>query len=145
MTERIRVDLKQYREICDEIFCEFALKQGYVPESADDLERTISEAWTPADIRETACLGDRFYDFQDILTDLAEDAPAGEIDRWSDYCDQCRDLGIGVMNYRSWLHGAPRRTDEIEHIRQLRDRLRRETDEFNEEHRNNNNNNTQKQ
>lgn len=144
MTERIRVDLKQYREICDELLCRFALKQGYTTESADDMERTLSEAWAPGYTRVMACLGDRYYDFQDIISDLEEDAPAGEIDRWSDYRDQCCDLRLGTMNYRSWLHGAPRRTDEIEHIRQLRDRLRRETDEFNEEHRNNYNN-TQKQ
>jgi len=57
--------------------------------------------------------GEQFYSFSDILTDLKENAPVGEINKYNEWVLRCSYLNIEPRcNYRSWLHGAPHITDE---------------------------------
>ena len=59
------------------------------------------------------------FDFRDILTDLKEDAPKDEIFKWRDYMMRIwsiNNMAGGILlkenNYRSWLKGCPRLTEE---------------------------------
>lgn len=58
------------------------------------------------------------FDFRDILLDIKEDAPNGEIEKWQDYnlrVWSVNNMVGGVflkdVNYRSWLNGCPRLSD----------------------------------
>jgi len=90
------------------------------------------------DVGGVLCYGDLPpYSFADILTDLKEDAPKGEIDKYNEWALRCSYLKIEPKcNYRSWLHGAPHITDEA------LDRLEKMKKEFEDEIKKYNNENT---
>jgi len=69
--------------------------------------------WAGDDAGGVLCACDTHcYNFNDVLTDLKEDAPIGELDRYNEWAVRCTELGIEPRcNYHSWLHGAPRVTD----------------------------------
>lgn len=76
--------------------------------------------WIGNQIGEVYDFGDTMtFDFRDILTDLKEDAPKDEIFKWRDYMMRIwsiNNMAGGVLlkenNYRSWLNGCPRLTEE---------------------------------
>ena len=76
--------------------------------------------WIGNQIGEFYDFGDTMtFDFRDILTDLKEDAPKDEIFKWRDYMMRIwsiNNMAGGVLlkenNYRSWLNGCPRLTEE---------------------------------
>lgn len=92
--------LKRYYELCTAIINEFCKKQ--------DLE---FDYWIGEQIGETGCFGLNYYfNFTDIIYDLAEDAPKGLICDWqNDYIEANYDKAIEereVINYRSYIKGA---------------------------------------
>lgn len=83
-------------------FCE---KQGFDYENA-------KESWAANDVGSVVCCGDFFFAFEDIRTDIDNNAPVGEIIKWYDYHTEMAYLNLPLMNYRSWLNGAPRVSQE---------------------------------
>ena len=58
------------------------------------------------------------FDFRDILLDIKEDAPNGEIEKWQEYNlriwsvnNMLGGVFLKDVNYRSWLKGCPRLSD----------------------------------
>lgn len=82
------------------------------------------------------CAGEEtFYDLDDMLTDLMEDAPAGELGRYNEWASRCAALGLEKRcNYRSWLHGAPRHGEEtLKRLEDMKQRLCGEIERLNGE------------
>jgi len=79
-----------------------------------------------------AC-GTHYYNFNDVLTDLKEDAPIGELDRYNEWAVRCTELGIEPRcNYHSWLHGAPRISDDmLTLLEDMKERFKKAIDECN--------------
>jgi len=79
--------------------------------------------------------GEQFYSFADILTDLKEDAPKGEIDKYNEWALRCSCLNIEPKcNYRSWLHGAPHITDEeLDRLEKMKKEFEDEIKKYNNE------------
>lgn len=76
--------------------------------------------WIGNQIGEVYDFGDTMtFDFRDIMIDLKENAPQDEIFRWRNYMLRIwsiNNMAGGVLlhevNYRSWLKGCPRLTNE---------------------------------
>ena len=70
------------------------------------------------------CLGDFFFDFQDIKYDIDHVIDKDEIFRYYDYCLRVDDLGLKVMNYENWCRGCPRISDlDLERIERLKSEI----------------------
>lgn len=72
-----------------------------------------------------------FYDFDDILTDLRENASVGEIDKFNEWEKRCLNLGLNPhCNYNSWLLGAPHITDEeLSNLEELKANFEKQIEE----------------
>lgn len=69
--------------------------------------------------------GDYFFGMDEMITDLREDPHEDELIKWYDYHTDCLSLGLDACNFRSWLHGCPRYSDEeLERVRSAKDRIR---------------------
>ena len=103
--------IKKYENAVNAIITAFKEKQGL---------GTYEGYWIGNQIGEVYDFGDTMtFDFRDILTDLKEDAPKDEIFKWRDYMMRIwsiNNMAGGILlkenNYRSWLNGCPRLTEE---------------------------------
>ena len=103
--------IKKYENAVNAIITAFKEKQGL---------DTYEGYWIGNQIGEVYDFGDTMtFDFRDILIDLKEDAPKDEIFKWRDYMMRIwsiKHMAGGVLlkenNYRSWLKGCPRLTEE---------------------------------
>ena len=103
--------IKKYENAVNAIITAFKEKQGL---------GTYEGYWIGNQIGEGYDFGDTMtFDFRDILIDLKEDAPKDEIFKWRDYMMRIwsiNHMAGGVLlkenNYRSWLKGCPRLTEE---------------------------------
>lgn len=76
--------------------------------------------WIGNQIGEIYDFGDAMtFNFHDILTDIKENAPEEEITKWNTYLSRIWGINNMVggivlkeLSYQSWLHGAPRLSDE---------------------------------
>lgn len=118
--------IKKYEEIVNAIAQTFINK--YHGEK-DEPILTINGRdiyWAGDDVGGVLCYGDMFYyNFTDMLTDLKENAPKGELDRYNEYAERCSDCGLTAnVNYRNWLHGAPRYSEEtLSHIEKAKQEI----------------------
>lgn len=113
-----------------------AIAEAFLNKQQEDGEPPVkvcddNDIWWASVNKVGGCLcvfGETFYDLDDMLTDLMEDAPAGELDRYSAYVSRCTELGLGKRcNYRSWLHGCPRYSEET--LKRLEGMKRRADDD----------------
>ena len=103
--------IKIYEDAINEIIKAFKEKQGL---------DTYEGYWIGNQVGEVYDFGaTTTFAFRDILTDLKEDAPKDEIFKWRDYMMRIwsiNHMAGGVLlkenNYRSWLKGCPRLTEE---------------------------------
>lgn len=80
--------------------------------------------WVADEVGTVAEFGDYYFDFQDIKRCVDEDVPFGTLMEWYDYNVETSMLGLGEINLKSWLMGAPRISqDRIEEIKQARKRF----------------------
>lgn len=96
---------KEFEEIADKYLKAFCGKQGFDYDDAKDL-------WVAGDVGDVVLCGDFYFSFDDIRTDIDMDAPVGEIIKWYDYYMEVANLSLPLMNYRSWLKGAPKVSQE---------------------------------
>ena len=68
-----------------------------------------------------AMIGDYAVDLQTMIDDLKMDAPEEEFIRWYDYSNELKmiDLSITTPNFKSWVEGCPRYSEQwMEKLRQ---------------------------
>lgn len=113
-THRAFAKLKaDYEKVVNAIANMFLEKQfgevGEPPLTVDNLD----VSWIADDVGTLLDYGGSWmFDFQDILTDLERNVERDEIFHWIEYCNDCHELGLTQLNYKSWLSGAPRYSDE---------------------------------
>lgn len=96
------------------LFCE---KHGYDYEDAKD-------SWIGDEVGGVACIGDYFTDIGVIIADIEMDAPEDEFIKWYDYSLVANEFGLNVPNFKSWVKGCPRTSEEtLEHLRKLKQDL----------------------
>ena len=103
--------IKNYENAVNAIITAFKEKQGL---------DTYGGYWIGNQIGEVYDFGDSMtFNFLDILTDIKENAPKDEIFKWRDYMMRIwsiNNMAGGILlkenNYRSWLKGCPRLTEE---------------------------------
>jgi len=129
---------KDYENACTAIAEAFLNKQfhedGEPPITVDD----FNYWWI--DVGGILAYGDMFtYSFSNILTDLKEDAPKGEIDKYNEWALRCSCLNIEPKcNYHSWLHGAPHITDEaLDRLEKMKKEFEDEIKKYNNENKHN--------
>lgn len=104
--------ISNYENSVNAIITEFKKKQEF--KNADN------GYWIGNSVGEVYDFGDGFtFDFNDVLTDIREDAPRWEIFEWREYLLRIwhiNNLAGGVLlseiNYKNWLNGCPRLTKE---------------------------------
>ena len=65
-------------------------------------------SWVDGRVGEVVIIGDYFFDFETIRTDMDEDAPEEELMKHYDYCVQAEALGLTSPNFTHWIKGCPR-------------------------------------
>lgn len=96
------------------LFCE---KHGFDYEDAKD-------AWVGNEVGGVVCIGDYFTDMGVIIADIEMDAPEDEFIKWYDYSLVANEFGLNVPNFKSWVKGCPRTSEEtFERLRKLRQDL----------------------
>lgn len=103
--------IKNYENAVNAIIDEFKKKQEI--DSPDGY-------WIGDLIGEVYDFGDTYtFDFRDILNDIKENAPKGEIFKWRDYVLRIWNINhmvnanvLNDVNYYSWVKGCPRISDE---------------------------------
>lgn len=115
--ERKKIDdlFVRYNEVCNEITRAFAEKYDV---SVDD------EDWTK-NHQGGVFVNEIFYiNLDDVIMMLDKDVSFDEFIRWWDYCEECRELGLGDCNLRAWVMNCPRHSKEsIERLKSLRQEL----------------------
>lgn len=110
MEKKLKDDFEKAANAYLKAFCE---KQCFDYEDA-------KESWAADDVGGVACCGDFYFSLDEIRTDIDSDAPVGEIIKWYDYHTEMAYLSLPLMNYRSWLNGAPRVEQEtIDKVKSL--------------------------
>lgn len=107
----IELPLKElYEIVCDTYANKFCEKHGYyrLGESPDTF-------WVGNNCGGILFVGDVYANFDTIRTDIDMNASEGEFIKYYDYLTHVSDaLGVKApsMNFKSWLKGAPRYTEE---------------------------------
>lgn len=96
---------RKYEDACNaylKLFCE---KHGF------DYDGAVN-SWVAGDAGGVCALGDYFVYFEDMKTDLDNDAPKDEYWLYYDYALEAHELGFNCPNYKNWLRGCPRLSEE---------------------------------
>ncbi len=89
------------------------------------------ESWVAEHVGDHVCVGDIFVSMETIRIDIDHNAPEDEWMKWDDYCTTLHALSmehhrIPTPNFRSWLFGCPRKSEEeIRRLQDLHDRTER--------------------
>lgn len=84
----------------------------------------VEDAWVGNEVGGVACVGDYFVDMGVIIADIEMDAPEDEFIKWYDYSLVANEFGLNVPNFKSWVKGCPRTSEEtIERLRKLKQDL----------------------
>ena len=98
--------LKQnYTNACNDYLRAFLEKHNFPIELSNNF-------WVGDEIGGIANAGDFTFDMATIIVDIEEEAPEEELLRWYDYTLDALEFGLPVPNFKSWLHGCPRTSDE---------------------------------
>ena len=108
---------KNYDEACNAYLNAFCTKHGFDYAEA-------KECWVAGDIGGVCMLGEYFISLEDMITDIDLFASEGEYFRYYDYSMECHEYNIFCPNYKSWLSGCPRLSDEQrKSIREAKNRV----------------------
>lgn len=127
--------IKDYEIAVNAIATAFINKQNDMPDEPPLKIDGMDWYWAGDDVGGVLCGGDTYYySFKDILEDMEENAPVGEIVKYYDYCERCSWLKLKTINYHSWLHGCPRHSEEtLKHLEELRQQISDEVERLNKE------------
>lgn len=110
---------KNYEDACNAYLRAFCQKHGYDEQDAVD-------SWAAGDVGGIASVGDEFVNMDTIIADIDTQAPENAFSEWYDYCLRLHMISdeITTPNYRSWLRGCPRKSeDEISALEAAHARL----------------------
>lgn len=109
--------IEEYKKACNSVLKDFCEKHGFDYYDAKD-------SWVANIVGDTCFCGDYSVGLEDMIADLELNAPEDEFFEYYDYAVQCSSVGLTAMNYRSWLKGCPRYSQEtIDHINKLKAKL----------------------
>ena len=115
---------QQYIDACNaylEAFCE---KHGF------DYDEAVN-SWVEGCVGDACMLGDYFVSFEEIKTDIDMDATKDEYWSYYDYSLESHELGFNCPNYKNWLRGCPRLSDEQrKSLREAKNRVYKAKKEF---------------
>lgn len=96
---------RKYEEACNaylKLFCE---KQGF------DYEEAV-KSWVADEVGGVCWLSDFAISFEDMKTDIDMDAPKEEYWSYHEYAVEAYGLGFNCPNYKNWIRGCPRLSEE---------------------------------
>lgn len=96
---------RDYETACNNYLKLFCEKHDF------DYEYAILN-WVGDCIGETVEVADFYIDFQTIKEDIDSDAPKDEFIKYYDDCLRAGALDLAIPNYKSWLLGCPRISEE---------------------------------
>lgn len=140
-----KIHYESYKAAVEDMVLDFTEKQ--------DIPYEYNESdWVAEEVGGIICIGDDYFNFNDIMTDLRNNAPIGEIYKWFRYCNDVATLSNVInenaflssfkgdimrchCNYSSWLMGASSimrwRYDRLlETVNSIRMNIRDLTDKF---------------
>ena len=93
----------KYTEACNGYLEAFARKHGYC----------LSECrWVSNNHGGVAEIGDWYIDMQTIIDDINMNADEDEFEKWYYYSLECSEYGLVDCNFKSWILGCPRYSEE---------------------------------
>lgn len=104
--------VKEFEKVAEAVAEEFCKKH--------EVER---EGWVAGNIGDSLFIGDSVVSLNDMLLDLKENVPKDEYWEYDAYCMQAAFYGVTIPNYRSWLKGCPRLSEDD--FAKLRDAMER--------------------
>lgn len=109
--------LSCYEKACNAILQAFSKKYGV---------EVDEHSWVLDDVASgVICVNEEFYmNLEEIILMLKEDISFDVYLAYWDYCLTTNYLGLETMNFKSWVHGAPRYSKEaLDKIKALREEL----------------------
>lgn len=108
---------ENYNNACNAYLKAFCDKHSFDYEDAKG-------SWVAGDVGSVCLCGDFYVPLSDMITDIEEDAAEGEYFKYYDYSLECHEYGFFCPNYKSWLHGCPRLSDEqLKSLREAKNRV----------------------
>lgn len=96
---------RKYEDACNDYLKLFCEKHGF------DYDDAVN-SWVAGEAGGVCALGDYFVSFEDMKTDIDNDAPKDEYWLYYDYSLEAHELGFICPNYVNWLRGCPRLSEE---------------------------------
>lgn len=88
------------------------------------------KSWVANEVGTVVCVGDCFVDMATIITDIEMNAPEKEFNDWYFYNIDAHELKFPTPNFKSWLLGCPRVSEEtFAHLRELKASLQESINE----------------
>lgn len=69
-------------------------------------------SWVGNKVGDIVCVGDYFIGMETIITDIEMDAPEKEFGEWYFYILDAHEFNFSTPNFKSWLLGCPRASEE---------------------------------
>lgn len=70
--------------------------------------------WVSDEVGGLWCYGDNYaLDYDTIRIIVNEDVNFADFDQWNEYCIWAKQYNQNIPNFRSWLNGCPRISDEV--------------------------------
>ena len=95
----------KYNNACNAYLKAFCKKHDFDYED-------VKDGWVAGDVGDVCLCGDFFVSLSDMIIDIEEDAAKDEYFKYYDYSLECHEYGISSINYKSWLSGCPRLSEE---------------------------------
>lgn len=96
---------KGYEDACNAYLKAFCEKHDF---DYDDAKAS----WVAGEVGDTCLCGDFYVSFEDMRTDIENEASEEEYFQYYDYTLECIKYAISSPNYKSWLRGCPRLSEE---------------------------------
>jgi hypothetical protein len=99
----MRDDLKRrFESVCNEYVLEFT--------NLYDIQLYSDDIWVANDVGGIVCIGDRFFDFLDVIKYAVDNqlSDYDELMEWYEYTLWAHEFGQNIPNFKSWCNGCPR-------------------------------------
>lgn len=107
----------RYSLLANDYLKAFCDKHGFAFEDAKG-------SWVANNVGDVCFIGDFFVSYDEIRTDIDCDVPEAEFVKYYTYSMETADLGLKSPNYRNWLKGAPKLSDEqLKSLRKAKNEL----------------------
>ena len=104
---------KAHKELLSENYCKVC--EEYLKAFCDNYERRYEkDSWVAGEVGTIACIGDYFFDFNDVIKYAVDNnlTDWNELLEWYDYTLFALEYNQTIPNFKSWHKGCPRLTKE---------------------------------